>query len=283
MKTRPFSPRRLFLLLTASTGLLILAACGAPAATEEAATEAPADSTTIAAITEPVSIQATSTPVLSGTSVPVTATPGILIPVTGGNEPAPALPEFRFLTLEYPPTIKLGSGSDVIILTLDVDAQGNITPTAQIEGNVVEGDVIEIPNLYDTHNVTAEAYIQMAGLEIDPPGSTFLPLKQGRAVKFTWTIRADKVGPYQGAVHLFLNFENRETAEKDRIEVSVQFPEITVVDFFGFSTDFVKTSGVVGSVLGTVVGFPFFKDIVKYLFERLTKNKKKSGKAKKKK
>src|SRR5574338_960425 len=49
----------------------------------------------------------------------------------GGEEAAPALPEYRRLTLEYPPVIKLGSGSDVIILTLDVDAQGNITPTAQ--------------------------------------------------------------------------------------------------------------------------------------------------------
>jgi hypothetical protein len=35
-------------------------------------------------------------------------------------------------------------------------------------------------------------------------------------------------------------------------------------------------------VLGTIVGFPFFKDIVKYLFDRLTKNKRKTSKAKKK-
>lgn len=280
MKTRPSSPRRLFLLLATLMGLLTLIACGAPAATESVATEEAA--TEAVPSYEP----ATEPPADSPTAVvnpAATATPGIIIPVTGGDEPAPALPEFRFLTLEYPPTIKLGSGSDVIILTLEVDAQGNITPTAQLEGNVVEGDVIEIPDLYETHNVTAEAYIQMAGLEINPPESTFQPLKKGRPVKFTWTVRADRVGPYVGAVHLFLNFENRETTEKDRIEVSVQFPEITVVDFFGFSTDFVKTSGVVGSVLGTVVGFPFFKDIVKYLFERLTKNKKKSGKPKKKK
>jgi hypothetical protein len=200
----------------------------------------------------------------------------------GGDEAAPALPEFRRLKLEYPPVIKIGSGSDVIILTLDVDKQGNITPTAQIEGNVVEGDVVEIPNLYATHNVTAEAYYEVAGLEVVPPGPTFHPLKQGERVSFTWSVRAQDVGTYGGTIFLFLNFENRETGEKDRKEISIQIFDIKAVDFFGFSTNFVKTSGVVGSALGVVVGFPFFKDIAKYLFDRLTKNKKKATKPKKK-
>lgn len=228
---------------------------------------------------------ATEAPVDSSTAVvnpAATPTPGILIPVTGGGgEPAPALPEFRRLTLEYPPVIKAGSGSDVIILTLDVDAQGNFTPTVEIEGNVVEGEIVEIPNLYATHNVNAEAYYDVAGLEVVPPGPTFQPLKQGERVKFTWSVRAQDVGTYGGAIFLFLNFENRETGEKDRKEISIQIFDIKVVDFFGFSTNFVKTSGVVGSVVGTIVGFPFFKDIVKYLFERLMK-KRKVGRSKKK-
>ena len=273
MKNNFFSPRSLFLLLVAWT---IFVACGAPAlpATEEAATEA---APSFAPATEPpVDLTAVVIP-------PVTPTSEFIIPVTGGgDEPAPALPEFRRLILEYPPVMKAGSGSDIIILTLDVDAQGNITPTAQVEGNVVEGQTIEIPNLYATHNVTAESYYEVAGLEVTPPGPTYRPLKQGERVTFTWSVRAQDVGTYGGTIWLFLNFENRDTGEKDRKEISAQIFDIKVVDFFGFSTNFVKTSGVVGSVLGTIVGFPFFKDIVKYLFERLTKGKKKSGKSKKK-
>lgn len=263
MTRKPFSPRSLFFLLAASTVFMSLLACGgaAPPATEPpAATEAPPDFPTTVFVP-------------SGTPT---------FPVTGGGEPAPALPEFRRLTLEYPPVIKVGSGSEVIILTLDVDAQGNITPTAYVEGNVVEGQTIQIPNLYATHNVTAESYYDVAGLDVTPPGSTYRPLKQDERVTFTWSVSAQEVGTYGGTIWLFLDFEDRSTGKKDRKEISAQIFDIKVVDFFGFSTNFVKTSGVVGSVLGSVVGFPFFKDIVKYLFERLTKGKKKSGKSKKK-
>lgn len=275
MTSKLFPPRIFFLLLAAFALLFALIACGAPmpAASEEAPSE------------EPSAAPATEPPVDLPTAVdnpPATPTLEVLIPATGGDEPAPALREFRRLTLEYPPTIKLGSGSDVILLTLDVDEQGNVTPTAQVEGNIVEGEIVEIPNLYETHSVTAEAYYQVAGLIVEPPGSTYRPLRRGERVTFTWSVQARDVGTYGGTIWLFLNFENRTSGEQDRKEISAQIFDIKVVDFFGFSTNFVKTSGVVGSVLGTVVGFPFFKDIAKYLFTQVTKKKRKPAKPKKK-
>ena len=191
----------------------------------------------------------------------------------------PVISETRRLTLEYPPRLKAGAESDVMILTLEVDSLGNITPTAQFEGNVTEGEVIEIPNLYETHNVTAEAQFDIAGLEVKPGGSTFQPLKQGESVVFYWSIRAQDVGNFRGTVWLHLNFENRSTGEKSRMPVSAQIVEIEAVDFFGFSTNIVRTSGLVGSVLGIIVGFPFFDDIVKYLWGKMKKDKKKSGKS----
>jgi hypothetical protein len=53
--------------------------------------------------------------------------------------------------------------------------------------------------------------------------------------------------------------------------VSAQVVEIEAVDFFGFSVNLARTSGVVGSVLGGIVGFPFLEDIVKFLFRRRRK------------
>lgn len=275
MTFKPFSLRSLFPLLALIVITVVAVSCGgAPAATEET------PATAVPASEEPATEPTEEQP---STPASATSTPEVLVPPTGEEEPAPALLEFRRLTLEYPPTIKLGSGSEIIILTLDVDEQGNITPTAQVEGNVVEGDVIPIPNLYETHIVTAEAYYQVAGLTVEPPGSSFRPLKQGERVTFTWSVRAQDVGTYGGAIWLFLNFENRITGEQDRKEISVQIFDIKVVDLFGFSSNFVKASGVVGSVLGVIVGFPFFKEIVKYLFERMTKGRRKPAKAKKKK
>ena len=75
----------------------------------------------------------------------------------------PAIPERRRLTLEFPPQIRAGD-SDRVRLTLEVDDLGNLTPTAEFAGNVVKGEVIEIPNLYESHQVIAEARFDIAPL-----------------------------------------------------------------------------------------------------------------------
>jgi hypothetical protein len=271
-----FLPRKFFPPLAAIVAILILSSCGGiPSATEaptiEAATEEIPE-----ALTQPVVAPATPSPYPA-------STPSQHATPSAASEPAPALPEFRRLTLEYPSRIKAGAESDVIRLTLEVDSLGNITPTAEIGGNVVEGEVIEIPNLYATHNVTAEAFYEVAGLEVKPSGSTFQPLKQGQPVTFYWSVRAADVGKYRGTIWLYLNFESRSSAEKSRGAVSAQIVEIEAVDFFGYSTNFVRTSGVVGSVLGSILGFPFFKDIVKYLFERVRRKRQKPRKSSRKK
>ena len=219
-----------------------------------------------------------ATPGIIPTFVPaVTVTPN----GAGSVDARPAVPEARRLTLEYPLEIKAGAGSDVIRLTLEVDSLGNITPTANVEGNVVEGEVVVFPNLYDTHNVTAEAQFDIAGLEVKPAGITYQPLKPGEKLDFYWSISAQNVGTYRGTIWLYLNFESRSSGEKSRIPVSAQVVEIEAVDLFGFSVNFVRTSGVVGSVLGIIVGFPFFEDIVKSIWGRLSKKKRPSKPARK--
>ena len=79
--------------------------------------------------------------------------------------------------------MKAGAEGDIVRLTLEVDDLGNITPTAQIGGSIVTGEVVEIPNLYETHFVTAEARIDMAGVEVQPSGSIYEPMKPGQSVK----------------------------------------------------------------------------------------------------
>ncbi len=180
----------------------------------------------------------------------------------------PAIPETRRLTLEFPAKMRAGVEGDIVRLTLEVDDLGNITPTAQIDGNVVVGETIEIPDLYETHNVTAEASLDMAGMEVSPSEAIYEPLKRGQSATFYWSIRPQDVGTYRGTVWLHLNFENRSTGEKDRIAVSAQIVEIEAVDFFGLSVNLARTSGVIGSIVGGVVGFPFIEDIIKFLFRR---------------
>ncbi len=230
--------------------LLVLSACGSPAATE----------TPSASLTE-----------IAPTQSVTSATP---------QAPSfePAVLETRRLTLEFPPKIKADSTSEIIRLTLEVDDLGNVTPTAYYETNTITGEAIQIPDLYETHNVGVEANFDIAGVDVKPSGMTYQPLQKGKPVTFYWSVRSPQVGRFRGTIWVHLVFVDKLTGEESRRAVSAQIIEIEAVDFFGFSVNFVRASGVVGSVLGMIVGFPFFDDIVKYLWSKRKKRTKKRGK-----
>ncbi|HET9588085.1 MAG TPA: hypothetical protein VFO91_04805 [Anaerolineales bacterium] len=184
--------------------------------------------------------------------------------------PQPALPERRRLTLEFPPRIRAGD-SDRIRLTLEVDELGNITPTAEIEGNVITGQTIEIPNLYETHYVVTEARLDVAGMEISPPDLSSQTLAQGQTITFYWSIRLREPGIYRGTVWLYLRFVDKQSGEESRKAVSAQLIEIEAVHLFGLSGPAARTAGVIGSVVATIIGFPFFEQILKFLIRKRKK------------
>jgi hypothetical protein len=179
----------------------------------------------------------------------------------------PALPEQRRLTLEFPPQIRAGD-SDRVRLTLEVDDLGNLAPTAEVAGNVVVGEVVEIPNLYETHSVIAEAQFDITGLQVSPSGTVSQPLAPGQSVTFYWSILPEGVGIYRGTVWLHLRFVDQSTGEERRRAVSASLVEIEAVNFLGFSGSLARSFGVVGSIAGTIIGFPFLEDIVKLFFRR---------------
>lgn len=235
MSRKIFSPRFVFALAL----LIPILACGGLA---------PSDS---AVAPVPTSAVSTSQPSINSTA-------------------QPAIPERRYLALEYPPRIRAGD-SDIVRLTLNMDDAGNITPTAVIEGNVVTGEVIEIPNLYETHHVVVEASFDIAGVQVSPPDLSSQTLSPGQSVMFFWSIRPAEVGTYRGTVWLFLRFVDKVSGEESRKAVSAQLVEIEAVNLFGVPARVVRTVGGVGSVVGAVVGFPFFEDIVKFLFKKRKK------------
>ena len=251
MMKMSFSLRNVFRILAAWIAFsLVILACGAgapaPAAPEEPAMAIP----TQVAPGEPS----------EGNEPGVVPNP---LPAT----PAPAIPERRRLTLEYPLRIRAGD-SDVVRLTLEVDELGNIAPTAQIEGNVVTGEVVEIPDLYETHNVIAEAKFDIAGLQVSPPELVSQTLSKGQSLNFYWSVRPTDVGVYRGTIWFYLRFVDKVSGEESRRAVSAQLVEIEAVNLLGFPVRLVRTVGGVGSVLGAVIGFPFFEDIVKLIFRR---------------
>jgi hypothetical protein len=164
--------------------------------------------------------------------------------------------------------MRAGVEGDIIRLTLAVDELGNLTPTAVIDGNVITAETIEIPNLYETHDVIAEARLDLAGMQVRPADSIFEPLKPGQSVTFYWSIRPTEPGKYAGTVWLHLNFREKSTRTESRIPLSAQIIEIEAVDFFGLPVGVVRTSGLIGSVVGGILGFPFLEQILTFIFGR---------------
>ncbi len=238
------------LILAAIIGLIVLFGCGAPAGTPaSSATEAPSGAT-----------EEVIQPTESSSSEPTAP------PEPTRLAPQPAMPERRRLTLEFPPTIRAGD-SDVVRLTLEVDDLGNITPTAEVGGNVVTGEVIEIPNLYETHHVVAEARFDIAGMEVRPMELVSAPMSQGTSTTFYWSIRPQEVGVYRGTIWLYLRFVDKSSGEESRKTVSAQLVEIEAVNMLGLSGQFARTTGILGSIVGTVIGFPFLEDIIRFLLK----------------
>jgi len=179
----------------------------------------------------------------------------------------PALPEQRRLTVEFPPRIRAGD-SDLVRLTLEVDELGSVTPTAEIGGNVITGQTVEIPNLYESHRVIAETRFDIAGMEVRPADLVSEPLSPGSSVTFRWSIHPAEVGTYRGTIWLYLRFVDKSTGEESRKTISAQTVEIEAVNFLGLSGSFARTTGVVGSIVGTVIGFPFLEDILKFILKK---------------
>jgi len=271
--------RNLFIFLAGLALIVVSLACGLGAAPEAAApppAEEPA-APEMTALAEPAAEEPLATFVALPTPSPAPAMTmsaiSTSLPNTGWGEsepqPVPAIPEYRRLTLEFPPVMRTGD-SIRIRMQLEVDDQGNITPTAIVEGNVVTGEVVEIPNLYETHYVTAEARLDMAGMEVQPPGLISEPLNPGQSVTFYWSVRPQESGKYEGTVWLHLRFKPKDGGAESSMPISIQFLTIEARSFMGlFSGGMARGVGAVGSILGSVLGFPFVDDLVKWLWGKI--------------
>jgi len=245
----------------------LLQACGA-AMEGEPSVEEPA-------VEEPAAPMPTGTLASASTATLIlpTSTVAVGIPVAGGGEaeePQPVIHEARRLTLEFPPKIRAGD-SDLVRLTLEVDDLGNITPTAEMDGNEIIGEVVEIRDLYETHYVIAEAKMNMAGVEIVPSELISEPLLRGESVTFYWSVLPEDAGVYRGRVWFYLRFVPKDGGKEETRTITSQPVEISATTFLGFKAGPARTAGAIGSFLGAVLGFPFVDDVLKFLWKRFKK------------
>jgi len=259
-----FSCRKIFLLLVGMILFVAGLAC--------ALSGGPAESAA------PIDLQQTQVVQINTSAVAATPTAEVFPLIISGQPtsvptvaPQPTIPESRRLTLEYPPNIRVGD-SDVIRLTLEVDTLRNITPTAEVPGNTIIGKIVQIPNVYNTHHVFAEARLNIAGLNVQPPDIQSESLTQGQPVTFYWSVQPTSVGTFRGIVWFYLRFVDKVSGTESQQTVSAQPVQIDAANFFGFSGGVARTAGGFGSIIGAILGFPFAGDIIKWLYSRLKKS-----------
>jgi len=169
--------------------------------------------------------------------------------ITSGGLP-PAVPEMRTVTLEYPFNMRQGD-ADVIILSLDVDQNG-ATATAQFGDHTTTGTTVEIPNVYDTYSVQAEARLDLLGTEIAPSDTIVLSLQAGQKATFIWTVKPKDVGNYRGAVWLSLNFTPLSGGDTISQQLYTQAFEIDVLNLLGIGGQPARIMGAAGALVGTM-------------------------------
>ena len=186
------------------------------------------------------------------------------------KEVVAVLSEQRLISLEYPLQLRTG-GVKIVRIRVDMDEHGQITPTAEIGGQAIQGRVISIPNLYDTHNLVLESRLDVAGLQIEPAGSQSEPLRPGRAVSFDWRVHANSPGTFQGSLWLYLNIVPKAGGDVERRTLLAPLIEMRASSFLGLNQYWADGLGVAGLIASSMLGVPFISSWLQQLRQRKTK------------
>jgi hypothetical protein len=198
------------------------------------------------------------------TSAPISALPTyaasapeetIIVPTPVPEKPTavPEIQEKRRLTLEWPATIRSGDG-DVVRLTLEVDASGDLVPTAETAGHETTAKIVQIPDLFKTHHVLAEARLDLAGVQVVPDNLVSQTLLPGQRVDFSWSVKPESVGTFRGNVWFYLRFIPIDGGPESERTISAQPIEIRSVDLFGLTGAPARVVGALGALVGSVLG-----------------------------
>ena len=191
-------------------------------------------------------------------------------------EVPPTIKESRRLVLEWPPTIRKGD-SDLIRITLEMDDDGDITPTVEIEGHESSGRNITVPDLYDSHIVTVKPQLNLSGINFSPSQQVTKTLRRGESVSFYWSVNPDTEGEFLGTASLQLNFKPIAGGDTTSISLSDQIFKIQVKTLFGMSGQTVRIVGWAFSLLGAIFSLDDIIKAAKRLFASQDKKDKDSS------
>ncbi len=264
----------LYILCVLVLNLLIMAGCAAPAAMEMQA-ETSASPPQETQVTEEAALPEYPTAIAAPTMEEIIHSATVV-----AEKPTPVdlvHQENRLIEIEWPAQMRVGD-SDIIRLSLVMDEEGQITPTAVIEGHAVMGEPVTIPDLYETHNLVAEARLDLLGIESLPQGTVSEPLAPGKTVNFYWNIQSRTAGEFRGTIWLHVNIVPRDGAGQiERVALLAKPIEIESTTILGMSSQMARIFSLSGSLLSSIIGFPFLESILRFLWKRMHKTDQSDG------
>jgi hypothetical protein len=182
---------------------------------------------------------------------------------------APGSTETRLLTIEWPRRVRVGD-SDMVQLSFSVDPDGQLRDPNS-------GQIIEIPNLYDTHNLVLEVRLDIAGLQVAPQATISEPLRAGQSLIFYWSISPIQAGTYRGNLWVYLNIVPKGGGEIDRRALVAYRMEIEGRSVLGLPASTARWGGAAGTALGLVFSLPFLEEMLRRSWNRIRKKLGKQG------
>jgi len=161
-----------------------------------------------------------------------------LLPAPG----MPSLPEARTIRLEFSPVMRAG---DSQIVELNLTADGEAADTS----------------LYEEYRVIAEARLELPFANVRPADIVSTALGQGGAATFYWEVTPREQGVSRGTAWLYLRLVPQAggPAGETRGAVSAQSVAIRSRSVLGRTGSQARAMGVVGSLVGLWLGFPFLR------------------------
>ena len=154
--------------------------------------------------------------------------------------------ESEQFSIYWPEKIRTGA-SDTIQILVELDQD-----FLSIDNPALTNDFQENITM-DAYYVNLEARVELAGIDIDPPGMMSKNILPGQKINFTWVIVGNFAGDYKGTIWLYLNLIPKQISEKSIKETLIAKPiKISVRNILGLNLNTLRIIAYIMLFVSTI-------------------------------
>lgn len=153
----------------------------------------------------------------------------------------------RQFVIDRPERLAAANSGEVILAIKRVPT-GQVSQTPGAAG----GMPAALDDLYLTHQVMAEARLEISGVEVKPSGPVSEPLLRDQDLRFSWQTTPGMPGDYEGTLWLHLVLVPLGGGETERVALMAKKISFHAGDFLGWDAALARGYGLSGFSAGLV-------------------------------